>query len=92
MHLEVYKNENRYWRSTGIEENNYFYLRLSINDGYTFQRINSYLDCPNYDEIIKEHNGLYDTCDGCYYFRDWEDAKNVIEVLEPYLIMTKLTK
>ena len=92
MHLEVYENEHHYWRSAGTDKNNYYYLRLSLNDGYTFQRINSYLDCPNYDEIIKKHNGLYDKCDNCYYFRDRSDVEVVIETLEPYLIMANLIR
>ena len=60
MYLEVYENLYHSWEiiKTG-EKFNYFYLRLIIDDRIVVSNINSYIDCPIFDEIMKEYNGIY---------------------------------
>lgn len=93
MYFSIYENKYHYWRPIGTEEKNYyFYLGLFVDDEYTFQHINNYLNCPIFDEIIKVHNGLFSVYDQFCYFKDRQDIEMVIETLEPYLIMAKLTR
>jgi len=76
-------------------QNEKFYITLSEIIIFTDCQIANYLDLTleEYRDILKASNGVSRILDNDEIeFTNIEDAERAVEYLEPYLILTKLTK
>ena len=76
-------------------QNEKFYITLSEIIIFTDCQITNYLDLTleEYRDILKASNGVSRILDNDEIeFTNIEDAERAVEYLEPYLILTKLTK
>jgi len=74
---------------------NYYYIildGLDFNDEHSIVAKYLGLTKDKYINILISHNATKPITYVYYYFNNKEDAKKVIKTLEPYLIMTELTK
>ena len=85
MKLDIYKyDKNIYFIE--LTENSICYTDVDFN-------IAKYLDLSltDYHQILINNNA-YREIDGDCYFKNIKDTKNAINELEPYIIITTLTK
>ena len=78
--LEILSNDGRYCLSVDEDENTCTYELMNFLD----------MEPHDFFPLFHKHNGIWDEC--MYFFENKSDVRNLINELEPILIMNKLIK